>query len=45
MEVADAVARMWEVVIDELGPESDFTAAIKPIKQAAGVTVGGPQRC
>ena len=26
-EVADAVARLWEVVIDELGPESDFTAA------------------
>jgi 3-hydroxyisobutyrate dehydrogenase-like beta-hydroxyacid dehydrogenase len=44
MEVAEAVARLWEVVIDELGPESDFTAAIKPIEQAAGVIVGGPQR-
>ena len=44
MEVAEAVARLWEVVIDELGPESDFTAAIKPIEQAAGVVVGGPQR-
>ena len=41
MEVADAVARLWEVVIDELGPDSDFTAAIKPIEQAAGVVVGG----
>jgi 3-hydroxyisobutyrate dehydrogenase-like beta-hydroxyacid dehydrogenase len=41
MEVAEAVARLWEVVIDELGPESDFTAAIKPIEQAAGVVVGG----
>jgi 3-hydroxyisobutyrate dehydrogenase-like beta-hydroxyacid dehydrogenase len=44
MEVADAVARLWEVVIDELGPESDFTAAIKPIEQVAGVVVGGPQQ-
>ena len=44
MEVAEAVARLWEVVIRELGPESDFTAAIKPIEQAAGVVVGGPQR-
>ena len=32
MEVADAVARLWEVVMAELGPESDFTAAIKPIR-------------
>jgi hypothetical protein len=32
MEVADAVARLWEMVIRELGPEVDFTAAIKPIE-------------
>jgi 3-hydroxyisobutyrate dehydrogenase-like beta-hydroxyacid dehydrogenase len=44
MEVAEAVARLWEVVIDELGPDSDFTAAIKPIEQAAGVIVGGPKQ-
>jgi 3-hydroxyisobutyrate dehydrogenase-like beta-hydroxyacid dehydrogenase len=44
MEVAEAVGRLWEVVINELGPESDFTAAIKPIEQAAGVIVGGPRR-
>jgi 3-hydroxyisobutyrate dehydrogenase-like beta-hydroxyacid dehydrogenase len=43
-EVADAVARLWEVVIDEVGPESDFTAAIKPIERAAGVVVGGKQQ-
>jgi hypothetical protein len=42
MEVAEAVARLWEVVMCELGPESDFTAAMKPIEQAAGVVVGGP---
>lgn len=44
MEVAEAVARLWELVINELGPESDFTAAIKPIERAAGVVVGGTQR-
>jgi 3-hydroxyisobutyrate dehydrogenase-like beta-hydroxyacid dehydrogenase len=43
MEVADAVARLWEVVLDELGPDSDFTAAIRPIEQVAGVIVGGPK--
>ncbi len=41
MEVAEAVARLWEVVIREMGAESDFTAAIKPIEKAAGVVVGG----
>ena len=41
MEVAEAVGRLWEVVIRDMGAESDFTAAIKPIKKAAGVVVGG----
>jgi len=41
MEVAEAVGRLWEVVIREMGAESDFTNAIKPIETAAGVTVGG----
>ncbi|WP_407178300.1 NAD(P)-dependent oxidoreductase [Bradyrhizobium sp. STM 3562] len=40
MEVAEAVGRLWEVVIREEGAESDFTAAIKPIEKAAGVVVG-----
>lgn len=44
MEVAEAVARLWEIVIRELGPDSDFTAAIKPIERVAGVVVGGPAR-
>lgn len=39
-EVAEAVGRLWENVIRELGPDSDFTAAIKPIEQAAGIVVG-----
>ncbi len=42
-EVAEAVGRLWENAIRELGPDSDFTAAIKPIEQAAGVVVGVPK--
>src|SRR5947208_2531215 len=41
MEVAAAVGRLWETVIRDMGPESDFTEAIKPIEEAAGVVVGG----
>jgi 3-hydroxyisobutyrate dehydrogenase-like beta-hydroxyacid dehydrogenase len=41
MEVAEAVGRLWEVIIRDQGAESDFTAAIKPIEKAAGVMVGG----
>jgi len=40
MEVAEAVGRLWEVVIRDMGAESDFTCAIQPIEQAAGVVVG-----
>jgi 3-hydroxyisobutyrate dehydrogenase-like beta-hydroxyacid dehydrogenase len=40
MEVAEAVGRLWDVVYREMGPESDFTTAIKPIEKAAGVVVG-----
>ena len=40
MEVAEAVGRLWEVVIRDIGAESDFTAAIQPIERAAGVVVG-----
>jgi 3-hydroxyisobutyrate dehydrogenase-like beta-hydroxyacid dehydrogenase len=40
MEVAEAVGRLWETVIAQMGPESDFTAAIQPIEKAAGVVVG-----
>jgi 3-hydroxyisobutyrate dehydrogenase-like beta-hydroxyacid dehydrogenase len=41
MEVAEAVGRLWEVVIRDQGAESDFTTAIKPIEKKAGVIVGG----
>jgi 3-hydroxyisobutyrate dehydrogenase-like beta-hydroxyacid dehydrogenase len=42
IEVAEAVGRLWEAAIRDQGPDSDFTAAIKPIEQAAGVVVGQP---
>ena len=41
MDVAEAVGRLWEVVIRDEGADSDFTSAIKPIEKAAGVVVGG----
>lgn len=41
MEVAEAVGRLWETLIRENGPDSDFTEAIKPIEKKAGVLVGG----
>ena len=40
MEVAEAVGRLWETIIAAEGAESDFTTAIKPIEQAAGIEVG-----
>ena len=40
MEVAEAVGRLWDAVISEMGAESDFTVAIQPIEKAAGVVVG-----
>jgi len=39
MEVADAVSRVWESTLEQLGPESDFTSVIRPIEEAAGVVV------
>jgi 3-hydroxyisobutyrate dehydrogenase-like beta-hydroxyacid dehydrogenase len=44
IEVAEAVGRLWELAVHDQGPDSDFTTAIKPIEQAAGVTVGGVSR-
>jgi hypothetical protein len=41
MDVAEAVARVWEVVLRDEGADSDFTTAIRPIEKAAGVVVGG----
>jgi 3-hydroxyisobutyrate dehydrogenase-like beta-hydroxyacid dehydrogenase len=40
VEVAEAVARLWETTLTDEGADSDFTSAIKPIERAAGITVG-----
>ncbi len=42
VEVAEAIGRLWEAAAREEGPDSDFTAVIKPLEKAAGVTVGAP---
>ncbi|TAM65560.1 NAD(P)-dependent oxidoreductase [Mycobacterium sp.] len=39
-EVAETIARLWEAVARDEGPDSDFTTVIKPFERAAGVTVG-----
>ncbi|MET0899786.1 MAG: NAD(P)-dependent oxidoreductase [Mycobacterium sp.] len=40
LQLAEAVTQLWEMVNERVGPESDFTAVIKPIEDDAGVTVG-----
>ena len=44
VDVAEAVGRLWEAAVLDQGPDSDFTAVIKPIEKAAGVTVGRVDR-
>jgi hypothetical protein len=44
VEIAGAVARLWEGTLNDEGADSDFTSAIKPIERAAGVTVGGREK-
>lgn len=39
-EVAATIGRIWEATAADQGPDSDFTAVIKPLEKAAGVTVG-----
>lgn len=41
LPLADAVLRMWADTAAALGPDADFTAVIRPIEGAAGVTVAG----
>jgi 3-hydroxyisobutyrate dehydrogenase-like beta-hydroxyacid dehydrogenase len=40
IEVAQVVGQLWEAAARDQGPDSDFTAVIKPLEAAAGVTVG-----
>jgi 3-hydroxyisobutyrate dehydrogenase-like beta-hydroxyacid dehydrogenase len=43
-EVAESVGRVWELVINQFGADSDFTSVIKPIENAAGVVIGAKGR-
>jgi 3-hydroxyisobutyrate dehydrogenase len=40
VELAHAVAEVWERTLREEGPESDFTSVVKPMETSAGVMVG-----
>jgi 3-hydroxyisobutyrate dehydrogenase-like beta-hydroxyacid dehydrogenase len=40
VDVAETIGRLWEATARDQGPDSDFTAVIKPFEKAAGVTVG-----
>ncbi len=40
-DIAEEIARRWELTLAEEGAESDFTSVIKPIESAAGVIVDG----
>ncbi len=40
VDVAAAIGRLWEAAARDQGADSDFTTVIKPLEQAAGVTVG-----
>jgi hypothetical protein len=42
VDVAETIGRLWETAARDQGPDSDFTAVIKPLEKAAGVTVGCP---
>jgi 3-hydroxyisobutyrate dehydrogenase-like beta-hydroxyacid dehydrogenase len=44
VEIAEAVARLWEATLNDEGADSDFTSVIKPIERAAGVTVGDSEK-
>jgi 3-hydroxyisobutyrate dehydrogenase-like beta-hydroxyacid dehydrogenase len=39
-DIAEAICRLWESAARDQGPDSDFTAVIKPLEKAAGVSVG-----
>jgi 3-hydroxyisobutyrate dehydrogenase-like beta-hydroxyacid dehydrogenase len=40
LETGNAVRAVWQKVMDELGPESDFTRIVEVLEQPAGVVVG-----
>jgi 3-hydroxyisobutyrate dehydrogenase-like beta-hydroxyacid dehydrogenase len=40
LETGNAVRAVWQKVMDELGPESDFTRIVEVLEKPAGVVVG-----
>lgn len=40
MQLADAVADLWESTLQDQGADSDFTSIVKVLEKAAGVTIG-----
>jgi 3-hydroxyisobutyrate dehydrogenase-like beta-hydroxyacid dehydrogenase len=40
LETGNAVRAVWQKVMDELGPESDFTRIVEVLEKSAGVVVG-----
>ncbi|MCV7377747.1 oxidoreductase [Mycobacterium alsense] len=40
--IAEAIAGVWEATSRHQGAHSDFTTVVKPLEEAAGVTVGRP---
>ncbi len=40
LDVAQAVGRLWEIVINDSGPETDFTAIMRTVERRAGVKIG-----
>lgn len=41
LQVSEAVGQCWEAALADQGADSDFTTIIRPIEDAAGVTVDG----
>jgi 3-hydroxyisobutyrate dehydrogenase-like beta-hydroxyacid dehydrogenase len=42
--VSNSVLAQWETTLGTQGPESDFTSVVLSIEEAAGVTIGTPER-
>ena len=43
LTITETVQRVWESTMDQLGPEADFTSVVRPLEDAAAVTISGRQ--
>jgi 3-hydroxyisobutyrate dehydrogenase-like beta-hydroxyacid dehydrogenase len=43
LAITETAQRVWESTMAQFGPESDFTSVVRPIENAAGITIGGSQ--